>query len=69
MGSSVNVAGGFPVYSYVCKPKVIKFGKQLKYFKSTIKSNIELDMTNCDVSMMSYPNFVTISLKVGHFQF
>ena len=35
------------VYSFVCKPGTLKFDTQLKI---TIKSNIELDMTNCDVS-------------------
>ena len=39
----------------------------LQWVKSTIKSNIELDMTNCDVSVMSYLNFVTDKIKIEPF--
>ena len=37
----------------VCKARVLKLGTQLKCINFTIESNIELDMINCDVSMMS----------------
>ena len=37
---------------FLCfKHRELKFGMQLEWVKSTIKSNVELDMTNCDVSM------------------
>ena len=52
-GRRVSLGGGclsLPrVYSFVCKPRVFKFGTQLKMGKSTIGRNNELDMTNCDV--------------------
>ena len=31
------------------------------------KNNVELSMTNCDVSMMSYSNFVADNLKIRPF--
>ena len=55
------------VYSFVCKPRILKFGTQLKSVKSTIEINIELDMINYDVSMTSYLILSMISLKLDHF--
>ena len=41
------------VYFFVCKPRVVKFGAQLNMCKIYYKSNIEFDMTYCDVSIMT----------------
>ena len=53
------------VYSFVCKPRVFKFCTQLEMGKIYHKINIELDMTNCDISMTSLSNFVADKLKIG----
>ena len=55
------------VYSFVCEPRVLKFGTQLTWVKSTVESNIELDMINCDVSMTSSLNFATHKPKIRPF--
>ena len=45
----------------------IELDMQFKMGKIYHKSNIELDMTNCDVSVTSYLNFVTDKIKIEAF--
>ena len=46
----------------------MKFETQLKWLKSTIEIIIEIDMTNCDVSMMSCLHLVTNEPKIRPFR-
>ena len=58
----------FYITTFARKPRLLKFGTELKWIKSTTKSSIELDMTNCGVSMTIFrsgPNFSPIELKFG----
>ena len=56
-------------YSFLCTPRVLKFGTQLKVGKMYHESNIGHDMTKCDASKTSYLNCVTDKPKFDHFLF
>ena len=67
-GERVNLGWCFShprVYSFVFKPRKLRLWMWLKGVKSTIKSDIEIDMPNWGVSMTSYSNFVSDKLKVS----
>ena len=66
-GERVSLGSVSRVYSFVCKPRVLKFGTQLEIAKSPIESNSQLDRANCDISMTSYVNFVTDMPKIRPF--
>ena len=56
------------VYSFVNKPRVLKFGIQLKMDKIYHKKrDTELDMINFDVSMTSCSNLVVNKPKIRPF--